>query len=346
MRPIFRFVTPALSAIAAMAMASGCIIHNEGTTVVREDPNAPGDISFLWSFDGESRCASAGVASVGVQVLTASATVTAFEDVVDCLGGGLTLTDFAPGTYELWLDAFSVNGALLYQGEATVRVAPGVDNDIGTVELSRIVQRGSVAFYWGFRYPTDDNPVFDCDVAGVSEIDVFIDPVDGASEGFAETLPCDQEGIAIDNLIEGDYRVELFGYGRYQGEDLALYETAFDVTVPGNQEAMLGDILLDRIFESFGDIEVSWTLPEGTCAELGVTALNVSIRRVGSGLEDDTFTIDCDRAFALRQTFVPGAYVVDIVAAGNGNATYLGAATVNVAPNAIADTTIGLVFAE
>lgn len=342
MRTLTRSLSSALSLIAAIAFASsGCVFVHD------QDPppsNAPGDISFLWSFDGESRCSQAGVSEVDVQVVTPGGELV-FGDTVACAGGGLTLTDFAPGSYELWIDAFSAGGAHLYTGEAPVTVQGGVVNDIGTVELAPTARTGSLGLYWSFLYPTDDSVVTDCATAGVEEVDLEVVPLDGQGDSYVETFACGDEGVLVEGLAEGRYRVSLLAFGRYQNMDLALYERELEAEVVAGDATDLGDVNLSRIFESFADIEVTWELGGGSCAALGVTDVEFSIRRVGSGIEDDHFTVECDRTFALRQTFVPGSYLVEASAMGTSG-SYTGATTLDIAPNSTAPAHVTLVLAN
>lgn len=329
---------PALGLFAALWLGSGCVF------VAQPNPNAPGDITFLWSFAGEGRCASAGVDEVGVQVVTLDG-VAAYEDVLDCQGGGLTLEDFAPGNYEVWLDAFSASGTLLYAGEAPVTVQPGGLNDLGTVRLERVVGTGDLSLFWGFRYPTDESADFDCARAGVQEVDVTVEPLDRQGEGFAGTLLCEDEGLFVEGLVEGEYRVTLAAFGRYQNQDLALYERSLRVDVSPGGETALGDVLLDRIDENFSDIEVTWDLPGLGCGELGIDEVEFVIRRVSPSFEDDAFTVPCERAVARRQTFVPGAYLIEASAIGSAG-TYFGAVTRNVAPDTLATANVDLILSD
>ncbi len=332
----------ALGALVALATAaSGCVVNNPPA------PPLDGSITFAWSFAGEQDCDLAGVAEVDVQVLADGGVV--FSETVDCFGGGLTLTDFSPDAYEILLDAFSRSGRLLFQGEGFVQVQEGVENDIGVIDLRRVGEqqqpapRGSLAFFWGFLYPTDDSLVIDCGVAGVDGVLVDIQSNDGAVS-FVDTFDCEDEGVVLDNLPAGGYSVLLEAFGRYQNDDILLYDGLFDVTVTGNATNELGDLPLARVFESFADIEVSWDVAGGTCAQLDVPEVTVLITRIGSEQPDDTVTVECDRTFALRETFVPGSYLIEVLAAGDGG-DYYGSVTRDVAPNITAETHVELVLA-
>lgn len=325
-----------VSSIALVGVASGCIVNNP------PPPPQDGSITFAWSFAGEQDCDAAGVAEVDVQVLDELGV--AFSETVECFGGGLTLTDFSPDGYEILLDAFSRSGRLLFQGEDFVQVEPGVENDIGVIELDRVGQAaaaGSLAFFWGFLYPTDDSLVIDCQVAGAELIVVDVQHKDG-SLAFVETFSCEDEGVVLENLPVGEYSILLEGFGSYQNDDILLYDGLFDVDVRADESVELGDLAMERVFESFSDIEVSWQMAAGSCQQLGISEVTVVITRMDGDIEDDVAIVDCDASFALRETFVPGSYLVEVLAAGSGG-DYYGSVTRDVAPNVTAESTIQLV---
>ena len=320
-------ILSALALLVAVASGTGCVYVYDGPEI----SNEPGDISFQWSFAGETRCASAGVDEVGVQILSVGGE-TLFEDVLDCQGGGLLVTDFLPGRYEIWLDAFNANGDLLYQGEDLVQVHPAMENDAGLLVLDRLVSEGALGLYWGFLYPTDRSDVYNCEVAGVYEVDVEVIPLSGPGEAFVETFRCDEEGLLIDHLPAGTYQVTLVAYGRYQGQDLALYESSLQTEVYGETTQELGDIMMERIFEGFSDFEVSWGFPAGSCDELGIMDVEIVLERLNPQLEEDVFVADCYESFVLRDTFVPGSYLIKARAMGVYG-DYIGALTLSAPPN-------------
>jgi hypothetical protein len=338
-------------AAALAALLGGCIINNP------PPPPQPGDISFLWSFDGIRSCDEAGVREVDVQVLEGNFVV--FSRTVDCLGGGLTLTDFDPGSYELLLDAYSRSGRLLFIGEAVVRVQAGRDNDIGLVQLRRPgaaagpttsnpggtgtgTGTGEAALYWSFRYPTDDSIVTSCLTAGVEAVHVDLVAVTGSGAGFSGTFDCYDEGVEMVGIAPGRYTLFLDAEGSYQGAAIRLYEGAFEFDVEGGRLSDLGDLPLERVFESFADIELRWQLGSSSCQQLGVTNVTFVITRL-DGQKDDEVTVDCNRAFVLRETFLPGSYLLEGYAQGAAGA-YYASATRNVAPNTTAATELQLVL--
>lgn len=326
-----------VASLSLAGLASGCVINNP--------PPEPldGSITFAWSFGGIASCEDAGVAEVDVQVFDDLGL--AFKTTVECFGGGLTLTDFSPGAYEVFLDAFSRSNRPLFQGEGFVQVRPGVENDMGVIELRRVgsgqaASTGALALYWGFLYPTDDSLVIDCAVAGAEVVVLDVMSKDGAIS-FVESFACEDEGVILDDMPAGEYSILLEAYGSYQRQDLLLYEGLFDVKVIPNAINELGDLPLLRVYESFADIEVSWDIP-GTCAQADVDEVIVVITRMEGNIEDDVVIVDCDRSYALRETFVPGSYFVEVYADGYYG-EYYGSVTRDVPPNITAVTRVQLV---
>jgi hypothetical protein len=343
--PMTRHSLP-FTALAAcvLAVSSGCIIHDNDTYVPPPEPTGPGDISFAWSFEGERSCSTAGVAEVDVLVVRGEQII--FADTVECFGDGLTLRDFDPGSYDLLVDAFGRSGRLLFQGDAAIRVVGDRDNDIGLLQLYSPAPRdGELALFWSFLYPTDSSEVYACEIAGVHSVFVDVEPTGGqAREGFSTTLPCTDEGVVIDQLPAGDYRVTLEADGSYHGENIVLYDAVMDVSIEAGVQNDVGDVALERIYESFADIEVAWDVAGGTCGQLGVDDVTLVITRLDGDIEDDAITLDCSIDYALRETFVPGSYLIEVFGLGV-DGDYYGSATRDVAPNTTSEVLVDLVLA-
>lgn len=341
-------ILPILSSLCRVLPLGSALLLGGAGCIIMEAPEAapppPGDFTFSWSFAGETRCASAGVDEIGVQVLDPLGN-TLYEDVLDCRGGGLVLTDFDAGSYELWLDAFNARGELLYQGEANVFVHPDMLNDIGVVELFRTYREGALGLYWGFLYPTDRSDVYRCDVAGAFEVDVALVSLEGQGGDYAATFACDDEGILLNHLPAGAYELSLRAYGRFQGRDLPLYEKRVEVVVEGDYTLELGDVMLERIYESFADVELTWGFAGGSCDQLGIRDVEFSLSRTSPFVEDDVFVVDCEESFVVRDTYVPGPYLIEARAFGSAG-DFVGVVTLEIAPNTTEPIHVQLVTAE
>lgn len=293
-----------------------------------------GDITFLWSFGGEVTCEGAGVAEVDLELVDSTG-ATVLQQTEDCYGGGLTIRDVDPGSYTLYLDAYSATNEYLFAGSRAVTVSAGQVSDLGELELDAVGGEGTLAFDVGFLYPSDMAET-SCAVAGVVDFDVvFVDENDEEIDYF--TVECDGDGLEVLHpLASGDHRFFIDAFGRYMGDPERLYLTDYiDVTITPDTTNDLGLLELYRDSNGFADIRVEPTLPMGeTCATLGLTTLNVDIVRLtadGDLVDYDNGMLDCTETFLEVDTFVPGSYRVDISGVGTAG-TYIGTATLNAAP--------------
>jgi hypothetical protein len=341
--PSSKLLTLAISpALAALALSSSaCIVHSE------PPPDPDGELSFDWSWDGETSCAEAGVDEVDIAVLSGGEVVLQVEGE-PCVGGGLTLTDIPEGFYEVFVDGYARDNVLLYTGSFDIRVDGGEDNYAGLVTFEAVnaapapVREGELALYWGFLYPTDNNLLFDCAKAGVDEVDVIVTPLGTQGAPFSDTRACSDDGITISPLPEGRYEVELIGYGRYHDDDVQLYDSgSLVVDVLADSVADLGDVALARVDESFSDFDVSWVFASESCATAGVSEVTLSFTRIGQSDPEDVFAVDCNASNVVRRTFLPGDYVVAATAQGDLD-LYVASTTVDLLPNSVAQVDLAL----
>ena len=325
---------------AAGLALSSCVFYE-----VQPPPDPYGDIAFDWSFGGITSCDEARVDEVDVVVLQDGAVVEVLEHE-PCVGGGLQLLDFLEGRYDVEIDAFDRSSVLLYSGGFSIIVQGGEVNYAGTIVLEPMFDvppaTGTAALFWSFLYPTQ-RPTIDCALAGVHDVDVIVRPLSAnASEAFDSTLACTQEGVVLENLVEGSYSVQLAAYGSYHNDNLLLFasdEIAFDVV--GGEDNDLGDIALPRHEENFGDFDITWSFSGDTCATIGASEVTLVIQRQELSEPEDVVTVECSAAAVIRRTFVPGSYVVTASADGMGE-MYMGAATVDLPPGSTAEVSLNL----
>ncbi len=345
-KKLLALLAPAAAAASVVA-APGCLIVDD-----RDPPPPPpdpfGDIAFDWSFEGEPDCDFAGVDELDIAIFQDGQL---FEQIEEepCVGGGLILTHYFNGRYELEIDAYSRDNILLYSGGFSLRVEGGVENDAGLVVLQNIngeppppppppLSTGSAGFNWTFLYPSQA-AIESCDVAGVEEIDVVM--TDGIDE-VRDTFSCAQSaGATFDNLVEGVWTVDVDAYGTYHGGDLHLYGKTFTVNVVGDELAELGDVVLERDDASFADVDVDWDFVGASCGSAGVSQLTLAVQRTGLDQPEDVSTVQCGSLSALRRTFVPGSYTVSLVGDGASD-RYIGFASIDAAPDTTAPVTIHL----
>jgi hypothetical protein len=328
-RPILAFVLS-----VALSPTVGCVIVDRDPPPPPPDPY--GDIAFSWSFAGETSCDLAGVDELDIVVLQDAEVVFVLERE-PCVGGGLVLTDFLAGRYEVEIDAYSRESELLYSGGFSLRVEGGRENDAGLVVLDALgppppPATGDLAFFWAFRYPAD-NAIIDCELAGVTEVDVVLEGP--AGEEVTETFPCGDDGAIFSNLVEGRWTVHLDAFGSYRTTDLHLYGVSVDVDVVAGREIDLGDVVLDRDEGSFADIQVEWGFNATTCEAEGLGELQLSIARAGLAGPEDVTTVVCADLVELRRTFVPGTYTITLAGQG-ADADWFSSATIDLAPDTLA----------
>ena len=129
LRPLLAL--PVLCSRATTAATSGCVVVDNDNPPPPYDPY--GDISFLWSFDGVTDCDLAGVDEVDIAVFQNGSLIDQIERE-PCVGGGLTLIDYFEGQYEVEIDAYARNDALLYSGGFITRVVGGTTTNSGQKE--------------------------------------------------------------------------------------------------------------------------------------------------------------------------------------------------------------------
>ncbi len=344
-------VTKAPLAAVALLTLPGCFFYADQD----REPPAPvrGDISFDWSFNGEPDCGFAGVREIDVTVADSGGNPM-FNTTELCVGGGLTLLDFLPGDYIIFVDAYGSRDERLYAGDADVFVNAGEENYAGVIDLfvaeaqgsaaplppQSYVREGALAMYWSFIYPTDESAVTACDYAGVVDVDVYVDPLFSGGESFAATFDCRDSGVLVDALVEGPYALRISAYGRYDGAAVLLFDSGdLEVTIGAGTTTDLGDVDLPRVDGNFSDLDVAWSSPYGSCSQLGIYDVYVEITR--DGALDDSFVVDCNVLHLLRTTFVPGEYTV--TASGEGfDDDYFAAAYTDVAPGYLAPVNLEL----
>jgi hypothetical protein len=296
-----------------VSVEADTVVDAGDITLVRAGSSILGDIAFYWSFDGETNCDSAGVDEIDVAIYDINDSEI-YLNTLECYGSGVTILDFSPGSYTVYLDGYGPNNTHLFSGDGLAYVEGGAIADVGTIEMDSVstADTGSVELYWAFLYPAM-NPETDCLVAGVEEVDVVLTPIGMDTPDYETTLPCndDNAGILIEGLAAGNYQLRLWGYTDFDEDDLLLYDSGNQVVeIVNGQTLDLGDVRMAREESHFADLGVHWSID---CETSGVDQIDFTITRViGSrSIIDDTFSRDCDSSSVLRSTFVPGSYHIE-----------------------------------
>jgi hypothetical protein len=101
-----------LSALLSSCLLPGCVLS----------PDEPGDVTFAWSFAGNSCYQDGRVRQV---LITIPGEQLANQGYYPCTSNGydgITLYDFAPGTYEFSLDAIDGDNYYSYRATGTFHV--------------------------------------------------------------------------------------------------------------------------------------------------------------------------------------------------------------------------------
>jgi len=259
-------------AVLSLAVFPRCILI--------ADP-LPGEISFLWSFEGEDDCQDARVAEIDVFVIDRGNDDVEYEALhVECVGGGLTLPEIDAGSYTLFVEAYSTRGALLFSGQENVDVQSGYTSDIGEVLLSRAgaANSGDIAFYWSFDGEDD------CAAAGVDEIDVEVISADDAVL-VQETVVCEGGGLILPDVTAGAHTLYL---DAYSSTNTYLYGAVRSVTVVAGETTDLGTI--DLAGGDTGGLLLDWVMPNGAgCNAAGVAEVDVEVLVGDVRVSYDTF---------------------------------------------------------
>lgn len=297
-----------LLSLAAAVLGTGCIITTSG--------KSSGDISFTWSFGGASCNQVPQVASVRV---TIPGETLQNAGVFPCLvsgAPGVTLHDFAGGSYAFTVDGLDVGGRVLFTKSGTVVVNGNV-----TVNVSLDAAAGapsSASMTWTFPpNSVSANPT--CAQAGVDYVDVSFD---GAAP---VRYPCADgqtaAGAQSPSLTPGAHSV---GLTAVTASSYPLYSRQGTLTVQAG-------VVTSNAFPlqwAVGAAELGWTLSSGgvnvTCAQAGVTDVYVNFRDAsGTWVYGDAGDRQpCNSVTVSYDYLLPGTYAVYVAGVDPQNRTY------------------------
>jgi len=102
---------------------------------------APGDVTLLWHFSDGNTCDSAGPYAATIEVSIPGEALANGGDYPCQSAGtdGITLDNFAPGTYDFSITAFDLNGAPTYTQSGTFLVDGDITVDV-TLDPASVVQ--------------------------------------------------------------------------------------------------------------------------------------------------------------------------------------------------------------
>ncbi|MBN1203880.1 MAG: hypothetical protein JXB05_03015 [Myxococcaceae bacterium] len=184
-----------LAFLCVASLSTGCIIVDDNRPP--PPPSTPGDVTFLWTFAG-LRCNEArdvygvNITIPGEQLHNNGQYPCSANDV-----DGITLHDFAPGSYSYTLEAVDFRNQVLFEASGTFVI--NGDRTV-TVDLMPTGDPASYA-YLNWTFPGGRS----CAAAGVTTVDVTIDEV-------SKTFNCADgqlaSGVQSPLLAPGEHFIE------------------------------------------------------------------------------------------------------------------------------------------
>ncbi|MDC0709752.1 hypothetical protein POL68_14870 [Stigmatella sp. ncwal1] len=292
-----------LAFLCLASFSTGCIVVDE------DDRAYPGDVSFLWTFEGLRCDQSREVFGVNVEIpgesLHNGGRYACNTGGVD----GITLHDFRAGSYTYILTAVDVQNRVVYEARGTFRIDGNV-----TVRAD-LMGEGDPASYALLNWTFPGNA--SCGQAGVASVDITLD--DQAPANF----PCFEgqrsPGLQTPDLAPGEHFIEFIARDA-SGNPLYYYNGGLvtqaynPVSASYNLYAVGGAAISWR----FSDGSVTRDCPSSTL-EVGVNFQDTATGEwVYGALGDWQLCQDKPITYSFLR---PGTYKVSLYAK-NGNTEY------------------------
>ena len=247
--------------LAALAMgSSSCVFRSGGS-------GSYGDVTMLWSFGTQQLGCSLvpEVTQVTIQIPGEQLQSGGTYDCRNAGTAGITLLDFAPGTYSFTIQGRNSAGSILYESSGTFRVDGPVT--VTTTLMPSSTARGDAYLTWTFpggRWCSSD--------PAVTQVAVSID------QGTPFDIPCAEgqsaNGALVTSLSAGTHRIDL---SAHEPTGFVYYSLSSSLTViPGTGTSQQYD--LDW---AVGGLPIRWSFTDGhfqlTCAQAGVTDVYVNL---------------------------------------------------------------------
>jgi hypothetical protein len=316
--------------------AGGVLYETSGTfTVGSQDVtvnaalrSAGGDVTFYWTFNGQSCALVPYVTQVTIQI---PGQTLAQNGTFPCLNGGvngIVLTNFRNGSYSFFIQGRSSTGVVFFEATGAFRVNGSVTVNVDLAVAS--TASGGAQFTWRFP-PTATVHMPTCAQAEGPIVRVLIrvdgDPVGqefDCSAGDVRANPT-AGGVIFPDLTPGTHTVDLAARDAY---NFFYYrKTSAFTVVAGTITA--NEYLFDW---GVGALPIKWTFNNGTtqinCAQAGVTMVTVQLRDSqnrdlypGAGVQ-----VPCEpspNVFGTRFPFLyPDMYKIYLQAIGTGGVLY------------------------
>ncbi len=181
------------------SVSTGCVVKDDDCTSCKPPPAQPGNATFLWTFGG-LRCDQArdvyGVnISIPGEALANNGKYACSTSGVD----GITLHDFAPGSYSFNLQAVNFQNQILFEANGTFIID---GNRTVVVDLTPTGSPGSYA-YLNWTFPGNQS----CAQADITSVDITLD--DLAPRNFACNVGQATPGLRTPDLAPGSHFIEV-----------------------------------------------------------------------------------------------------------------------------------------
>jgi hypothetical protein len=302
-----------LVALTALMSFSGCIcVTNAG---------APGNVTFLWTFQGRQCFEVPEVTSVAITIPGQTLQNNGVYGCVNAGTAGITLLDFRSQNYSYTIRGLNSLGQTVYETSGTFRV----DGDVTVTANLQPVAGATGAVYVSWAFPPG-SPVTCANLAAVDiEINGGLVRAANCLEGM--TSP----GVLIQGLTPGLNNITLLARDANQFYYFRT-DSSFQV-VPGGASSQTFTLNW-----AVGSLPVKWAFSNGVtqlnCAQAGVSAVNVNLRDSQGNYVYGTQGVDvpCANSFGIQGTRFPYLYAdnyqVFLQAYGTGGVLYRSSFTV------------------
>jgi hypothetical protein len=293
--------------------SGGFTVNGNGevrVTLTRTAAPLSGDVSFLWTFAPNSRCAD--VPNVRNIKVTIPGETLANNGVYACSTAGVDgviLRNFRGGNYSYSIQALNASNEVLYSGSGTFTVN---GNKQVNVDLT---PDGKTYAYVSWYFPAKgsfNRPT--CAQANVTSMLAQLDngawmPVDCAA---GQTSP----GIVTPSLEPGQHTLRLvaYGYDTLGRNNMPLYDLYGTFTTQRGEP-----VSVQFGFFAVGGISLRWDLLDGTqyrsCTEAGVSQVVVNLLDLATNtlvFGNAGAAFSCNAAPVVNQFIKPGDYKVFI----------------------------------
>ena len=189
-----------LAFLCVASLSTGCIIRDDDCCNPPPPPARPGDVTFLWTFDG-LRCDEArDVYGVNItipgEVLHNNGRFACSTNNAD----GITLHDFVPGSYTYRIQAVDYRNVIIFEGTGSFVINGDATVSIDMVPVGSNTNTSYAYLNWTF--PGNQS----CAQAGVASVDIRLNDNDYVNFPCAEGQKT--PGLKTPYLAPGEHFIE------------------------------------------------------------------------------------------------------------------------------------------